>query len=223
MAIFIGYHGTDRTSAEAILEEKTFLPSGTWQDWLGRGVYFFEFDPHQAFMITKARKRCSKDKIVVLKSQILSENFLDLLTDDDRTFMEDFAKELETKIKEKEAEIGKWKHQEGFILDALYKIDPFDLVRAAYHVPRKHTYFRCDYETAALYNFYATSEVDETSLHKACTKSVGFFAVWALETKVPKNISRCICQLIWLRSSCGLAFWYFAKCLSRYGSIFRLL
>lgn len=87
MAIFIGYHGTDRTSAEAILEEKTFLPSGTWQDWLGRGVYFFEFDPHQAFMITKARKRCSKDKIVVLKSQILSENFLDLLTDDDRTFM----------------------------------------------------------------------------------------------------------------------------------------
>lgn len=40
MAIFIGYHGTDRTSAEAILEEKTFLPSGTWQDWLGRGVYF---------------------------------------------------------------------------------------------------------------------------------------------------------------------------------------
>mgnify|MGYP007083630267 CR=1 FL=1 len=38
---------------------------------------------------------------------------------------------------------------------------------------------------SALYNFYATSEVDETSLHKACTKSVGFFAVWALETKVP--------------------------------------
>ena len=29
----------------------------------------------------------------------------------------------------------------------------------------------------ALYNFYAASEVDETSLHKACTKSVGFFAV----------------------------------------------
>lgn len=27
-----------------------------------------------------------------------------------------------------------------------------------------------------------------------------------------KNISRCICQLIWLRSSCGLAFWYFANC-----------
>ena len=67
------------------------------------------------------------------------------------------------------------------------------------------------YNTTALYNFYAASEVDKTSLHKACTKSVGFFADWALETKVPKNISRCICQLIWLRSSCGLVFWYFAK------------
>lgn len=27
----------------------------------------------------------------------------------------------------------------------------------------------------ALYNFYAASEVDKTSLHKACTKSVGLF------------------------------------------------
>lgn len=171
MAIFIGYHGTDRTSAEAILKEKNFLPSGTWQDWLGRGVYFFEFDPHQAFMITKARKGCPEDKIVVLKSQILSEKFLDLLTDDDRKFLENFAKELETKIKGKEAEIGKWKHQEGFILDALYEIDPFDLVRAAYHVPRKHTYFRCDYETVQIQLCVKQTEciqaesIEEVELH----------------------------------------------------------
>ena len=33
----------------------------------------------------------------------------------------------------------------------------------------------CIYYTTALYNFYAASEVDEASLHKACTKSVGFF------------------------------------------------
>ena len=47
-----------------------------------------------------------------------------------------------------------------------------------------------------LYNFYAVSEVDEASLHKVRTKSVEFFAVWALETKVPKNISCCIYQLV---------------------------
>ena len=90
-------------------------------------------------------------------------------------------------------------------------------------IARGLTYKKMISYNTALYNFYAASEVDKTSLHKACTKSVGFFAVWALETKVPKNISRCICQLIWLRNSCGLTFWYFAKCSSRYGSIFRLL
>ncbi|MEE0483189.1 MAG: hypothetical protein UDH96_02680, partial [Megasphaera elsdenii] len=51
---------------------------------------------------------------------------------------------------------------------------------------KNERYEQINYITA-LYNFYATSEVDETSLHKACTKSVGFFTVWALETKVPKN------------------------------------
>ncbi|WP_301877616.1 hypothetical protein [uncultured Megasphaera sp.] len=51
-------------------------------------------------------------------------------------------------------------------------------------------------DVTALYNFYAASEVDKTSLHKACTKSVGFFADCALETKVPKNISRYVCQFI---------------------------
>ena len=67
------------------------------------------------------------------------------------------------------------------------------------------------------YNFYATSEVDETSLQKACTKSVGFFAAWALETKVPKNFTLYLPAYMASRS-CGLAFWYFAKCLSRYGA-----
>lgn len=39
---------------------------------------------------------------------------------------------------------------------------------------------------SSLYNFYATSEGDETSLHKAWTKSVGFFAVWTLKIRILK-------------------------------------
>lgn len=39
--VFIGYHGTDADSAAAILEEKDFLSSGSWRDWLGKGIYFF--------------------------------------------------------------------------------------------------------------------------------------------------------------------------------------
>lgn len=34
-----------------------------------------------------------------------------------------------------------------------------------------------------LYNFYAALEVNKAILHKACTKSAGFFAVWSLATR----------------------------------------
>lgn len=39
----IGYHGTDTTAAERILAGARFLPSEKTYDWLGRGVYFWEF------------------------------------------------------------------------------------------------------------------------------------------------------------------------------------
>lgn len=148
--VFVGYHGTDADSATSILKGKKFLPSGSWRDWLGKGIYFFEFDAHQAFMITKARKRIPEEKVVVLQSEILSENFLDLLIDEDREFIEKFSRKLIDKIKEKEEEIGRWKHKEGYVLDALYELYPFDLVRAAYLVPRKHTYFLLDYVTVQI-------------------------------------------------------------------------
>lgn len=59
---------------------------------LVREYIFFEFDAHQAFMITKARKRIPEEKVVVLQSEILSENFLDLLVDEDRDFVEKFSR-----------------------------------------------------------------------------------------------------------------------------------
>ncbi len=41
----IGYHGCPRESAERILEEQLFLPSTKVYDWLGEGVYFWEYAP----------------------------------------------------------------------------------------------------------------------------------------------------------------------------------
>lgn len=38
--VFVGYHGTDADSAVSILEEKKFLSSGPWRDWLGREICF---------------------------------------------------------------------------------------------------------------------------------------------------------------------------------------
>lgn len=45
----IGYHGTDRQTAEAILSgEEQFAPSTKDYDWLGSGIYFWEYGYNRA-------------------------------------------------------------------------------------------------------------------------------------------------------------------------------
>ena len=44
----IGYHGCSQESADRILEEDRFLLSTKSYDWLGEGVYFWEYAPYRA-------------------------------------------------------------------------------------------------------------------------------------------------------------------------------
>ncbi len=44
----VGYHGCTRPVADRILAEGAFLPSENRYDWLGRGVYFWEYAPYRA-------------------------------------------------------------------------------------------------------------------------------------------------------------------------------
>lgn len=44
----IGYHGCTRAVADAILAEGTFRLSENTYDWLGRGVYSWEYAPYRA-------------------------------------------------------------------------------------------------------------------------------------------------------------------------------
>lgn len=44
----VGYHGCTLPVAEAILAEGTFRPSENRYDWLGYGVYFWEYAPYRA-------------------------------------------------------------------------------------------------------------------------------------------------------------------------------
>ena len=39
----IAYHGCDRAVAERLLEGHRFTPSQNDYDWLGRGIYFWEY------------------------------------------------------------------------------------------------------------------------------------------------------------------------------------
>ena len=44
----VGYHGCSRETADAILGGAPFAPSANAMDWLGRGIYFWEFGPYRA-------------------------------------------------------------------------------------------------------------------------------------------------------------------------------
>jgi hypothetical protein len=45
----VGYHGCSRETAERILAGERFIPSQRAYDWLGEGIYFWEYGPFRAF------------------------------------------------------------------------------------------------------------------------------------------------------------------------------
>lgn len=74
----IGYHGTRREKALAIVSQKDdFSPSRNNYDWLGNGIYFWEYAPQQAW--AWARQRYGTEPIAVVASMIRLGNCLDLL------------------------------------------------------------------------------------------------------------------------------------------------
>ena len=91
--ILVCYHGTSRDSAEKILSTRTYKESGA-DSWLGRGVYFFENDHLQAKRFVTAYRPClTTSEIQVLQTNLRvaeSEVMIDLLTDEDRQFVEEY-------------------------------------------------------------------------------------------------------------------------------------
>jgi hypothetical protein len=78
----IGYHGTKWSVAQDIVRgEAEFEPSRNGYDWLGHGVYFWEYAPQQAFLWARQLKRSKgwTEEIAVIGSMIRLGNCLDLL------------------------------------------------------------------------------------------------------------------------------------------------
>lgn len=74
----VGYHGTRRSTAEAIVSRKQdFARSENADDWLGDGVYFWEYAPQRAWQW--ARDRYGSKDVAVLGAMIRLGNCLDLL------------------------------------------------------------------------------------------------------------------------------------------------
>jgi hypothetical protein len=59
----VAFHGTRRTTAERLVAGVPFGPSTNDDDWLGHGIYFWEYAPQQAWWW--ARRRYGDEAAVV--------------------------------------------------------------------------------------------------------------------------------------------------------------
>jgi hypothetical protein len=58
-----GYHGCDRSIAERVLSGGEFHPSINKHDWLGRGIYFWEYGPERAVQWAREESIRKPDKV----------------------------------------------------------------------------------------------------------------------------------------------------------------
>ena len=75
----VGYHGCSRAFAETILAEQQFMPSTKEFDWLGRGIYFWEYAPYRALDWATQRCAASREEPAVIGATIQLGNCLNLL------------------------------------------------------------------------------------------------------------------------------------------------
>jgi len=75
----IGYHGCSREAADRILAEDRFLPSIRSYDWLGEGVYFWEYTPYRALEWASARCAQTGGEPAVIRANVKLGRCLNLL------------------------------------------------------------------------------------------------------------------------------------------------
>ena len=74
-----GYHGCSLEAANLIVAQQTFQPSTKTYDWLGEGIYFWEYAPYRA--LDWATRKCAREggKPAVIQATIKLGRCLNLL------------------------------------------------------------------------------------------------------------------------------------------------
>ena len=94
----IGYHGTRRSTALRIVQGlEGYHASANADDWLGHGIYFWEYAPKQAWAWAEQRRRTwsPREDIAVLASMIRLGNCFELLDPDNLEILTRFRREYE--------------------------------------------------------------------------------------------------------------------------------
>ena len=87
----VGYHGTRVSTALRIVQGiESYNESKNPDDWLGHGIYFWEYAPKQAWAWAEQRRRTQKwdEGVAVLAAMIRLGNCFDLLDPDNLDVLE---------------------------------------------------------------------------------------------------------------------------------------
>ncbi len=138
----VGFHGTLRETALQIVSgEREFRPSRNDDDWLGEGVYFWEYAPQQAWEWAKRRYQKRNRPIAVLGAMIRLGNCFDLLDPTNAQTLRRFNKQLVDDLRDGRQSIPKnvraHKRLDCTTLNAYYAMleseaTPVDTCRAVY-------------------------------------------------------------------------------------------
>lgn len=147
--ILKGYHGTSKSIAGIICQEQRFKESIGDKQWLGHGAYFFKDDAIQAFIWGKYHNSLAPNDVGVVKVDINANHTLniDLTITEHRDMVNRIFKLLvdEGKNKSEKATIYTKIEEllnsktpcDGYVLDSIYKLNPYDLAIGAYPIPKQ--------------------------------------------------------------------------------------
>ncbi len=104
----VGYHGTLRETALKIVSgEKEFNYSKNDDDWLGHGVYFWEYAPKQAIQWAERRYKKQKRPVAVLGAMIRLGRCFDLLDPTNAKTLKTFNRKLVADMNKEKLKIPK--------------------------------------------------------------------------------------------------------------------
>jgi hypothetical protein len=140
----VGYHGTRRSTALRVVQGlEGYKRSENPDDWLGHGIYFWEYAPKQAWAWAEQRRRSQAwgEDVAVLAAMIRLGNCFDLLDPDNLEILSRYRRECE-EVERRAGRAPKENHSKSKYLDcAVFQLayaafdkakDPVDTCRAVF-------------------------------------------------------------------------------------------
>jgi hypothetical protein len=140
----IGYHGTQRSTALRVVQGlEGYKRSENADDWLGHGIYFWEYAPKQAWAWAEQRRKTwnQGEDVAVLASMIRLGNCFDLLDPDNLEILAGLRREYEGREREEgrvpRENFNKSKYMDCSVFQYAYAAfaaerDPLDTCRAVF-------------------------------------------------------------------------------------------